>query len=352
MEYTIEKDIYGIKIRLRTKEFEFFKIAEDSMISFPSSIDANSPFDLDVRLISYNKYSFKTKINIKNENFHKLGTNVFYSDGDRFIFNDNDLYIEMINSDKLIINGIYNERFDRSIRNDLIYKNKIRYGLYMNLLRVMVYHPVFNLLEIKQNKHVIHSSLLEKDGKSICFVGYNGAGKTSIAYYLSKGYGYNLLSDNFNLYDGKFVYPFPETIRLSDESLNSMKIQQKDKSLFFTNGKKNYANVVNVWETKPIAFIFCHIGNSSKSTINQISNNRLVNWTQDMHDYIKEFHNYTFTAPSNYLNYKNSDDVIAKKRIDQLLEISSNVNCFEFISNNNLDYNNAAKEILNAISIK
>lgn len=348
-KFMIKKDVFGLRIRIMSEDRTFYEMAQNTLASFNKPIGENISYDLDVKFLGCNRYIRTIKKNFDKQEYSKLGTGLYFNKN-TFVWDSNEFFVEMKVGKSLQIKAHYNERLDRSIRSDFLFRKDIRIGLYQNILRVLVLHPIFYLLEKEQGKYVLHSSLVEKDGKSICFIGYNGAGKSSIAYYLSRNMEYNLLSDNFSFYDDNYLYALPETIRISKDSLLGMNINSVNNALYSTNGKINIKNEVKKLRTRPIAFVFCRIGTENKARLNQISNVKLVNWTISMHDYIKEFHNYSFAAALNHVDkMTKEDEILACKKVATLVNLTSEVPCFELINNNNFDFKNAAQEVLYGI---
>ena len=85
-------------------------------------------------------------------------------------------------------------------------------------MRWAIHFPVFSLLSLHQGKHIIHASALGKDNSALLFTGLNGVGKSTLAAYLATVYDFQFLSDNFALFDDQRIFPFPERLRLSQQS--------------------------------------------------------------------------------------------------------------------------------------
>lgn len=64
----------------------------------------------------------------------------------------------------------------------------------------------------------LHASSVEKKGMVFCFTGMNGAGKSTIAQLFCNA-GWKLFSDNYVLFKSGEVFKYPDTPRLSSQSL-------------------------------------------------------------------------------------------------------------------------------------
>ncbi len=80
---------------------------------------------------------------------------------------------------------------------------------------IVISEYLLEYLRQKQNICVIHSSAIYKNNKAILlFANLTGAGKTSLALYLNKKYGYKLFSDEKTLVDIKRIKLVGQTKKL------------------------------------------------------------------------------------------------------------------------------------------
>lgn len=103
-----------------------------------------------------------------------------------------------------------------------------RYENYQRSMRWGIHYPLFSLLELGQGKQLAHASALGCRGVGYLLMGLNGVGKSTLATYLSLNKGLQLLADNYVLYDERFIYPFPERLRLSRASLDHLGLRRED----------------------------------------------------------------------------------------------------------------------------
>lgn len=64
----------------------------------------------------------------------------------------------------------------------------------------------------------LHAASVEKQGEIYCFTGMNGAGKSTIAQLFCND-GWKLFSDNYVLFKAGKIFKYPDTPRLSSQSL-------------------------------------------------------------------------------------------------------------------------------------
>ena len=112
-----------------------------------------------------------------------------------------------------------------------------RFGRYQYAWRFLVHFPAFWLLGKLKGWEVDHGAAISKGDQALVLAGYDGSGKSTLAYYLCQHKGYAFLSDNFVLHDSKYVYVFPERIRLTDRSRAQLEIDREPSSSAFGKGR-------------------------------------------------------------------------------------------------------------------
>jgi hypothetical protein len=90
---------------------------------------------------------------------------------------------------------------------------------FFKLLRYLVHFPVAWHLERTRGWILVHASAVAVDGAAVLVAGPGGAGKTTTCVGLMARPGVRLLTENLLFTDGCHVFPLPEPIRLTDESL-------------------------------------------------------------------------------------------------------------------------------------
>lgn len=93
---------------------------------------------------------------------------------------------------------------------------------YQALMRLAVHFPMFHLLQ-DRGYSVLHASLASRGDEGVLFMGLNGSGKTTAA--LSLAPEMTLAADNFALFDGSRAFGYPELIRVSPETAESLHLE-------------------------------------------------------------------------------------------------------------------------------
>lgn len=86
------------------------------------------------------------------------------------------------------------------------------------------------------DKTMIHAGAVERDDKSLVFVGSGNVGKTSIVLNLLNTGNFNYLSDDWLIVDKEKSYPFPKPIHIFDYNLKNEEIAKKifgHKSIYY-----------------------------------------------------------------------------------------------------------------------
>ena len=172
------------------------------------------------------------------------------------------------------------------------------------LVRHYIIFPLFSLLQKKKNINILHASAVNIDGKGIIFSGLSGVGKSTLSIasvIMDKGL---FITDNYLLYDDSKIYPFPEWIRLNQESYKLTSVDEtgvvgKITRAFFYRYGRNYhqleSNVISP-PVKCTAFIQLFLGD--KFSANIISAEKAIDRTILNNAHVKEFPEH-YSAPTN-----------------------------------------------------
>ena len=163
---------------------------------------------------------------------------------------------------------------------------------YTRCMRWMIHFPIFSMLECFQKKRLVHACAVSKDEKAIVLAGLNKVGKSSLGHYIYAHFGFNYLSDNFLLTDGKFVYAFPEKERLSPDSVRKLKIHDASEQLVY--GKHHIAVDTQRIEVQATAEAVFIVGNNQEGAIESISRGEALGLLESLHRYLQEFPEFTF----------------------------------------------------------
>lgn len=259
INHPFSADVHGISVCIESNNYRFISFVETSMSYF--SIDSPDYRPMIRTTFDYNDYKgslldgagcriqnikglrrlnsiFQTVLqhltksqrkftrdydcsfNIKEkEDARKIGPEI-YVDGNSLAWKSREgieLNFEILNQSQLVVHAKYQEnraslQLKHGSDNDNYYNT-----LMQRVMRYSIYFPIFWLLKIKRGIILLHGGAVEKDGKTLVFIGLNQIGKSSLTIYFSNN-GYKFLSDNFLLVDSEGIFAFPDTIRLEQES--------------------------------------------------------------------------------------------------------------------------------------
>ena len=168
-----------------------------------------------------------------------------------------------------------------------------RYRNYQRSMRWMIHFPLFIMLEREQNKGLLHASAVSKNGKALIFFGPNKAGKSGLCLSLAAKHGYQVMTDNFLLYDFRAVYGFPERSRVSPEMLSHINLPWPHSN--YTVYKKYHMDIDEkqfALESMPNAFFFVRFGD--QLSLSPASRDNFTVRIQETHDDLAEFPAYSF----------------------------------------------------------
>ena len=162
--------------------------------------------------------------------------------------------------------------------------------VYQAMMRLCVHFPLFSLLQEK-GYSVLHASAVAKEGKAILFLGLNGAGKGTSALSLLPEL--NILADNFLLFDGDYIYGFPETIRISPQVAKSLHLDAGGDMVFGKLQKKNSLKLSEV-KAKAEKAIICRRG--EMTSWEEMDRNSALAYVEAADRFLHENQAYSYMA--------------------------------------------------------
>jgi hypothetical protein len=90
---------------------------------------------------------------------------------------------------------------------------------FFDLLRYLVLFPIAWHLERTRGWVLIHASAVATGARAALVAGPGGAGKTTTSVALAIRAGMTLVTENLLFWDGAHIFPVPEPVRLTEESL-------------------------------------------------------------------------------------------------------------------------------------
>ncbi len=102
---------------------------------------------------------------------------------------------------------------------------------FLHLTRIGIHFPVFSFLSANENVGIMHAAAVEKDSKPVVLAGYDGVGKSTLAIQLCLKNDFRCVADNFLLYDENCIYPFLESARLNEDSVQHLALSRVGKKI-------------------------------------------------------------------------------------------------------------------------
>jgi hypothetical protein len=188
------------------------------------------------------------------------------------------------------IRDAYNVFFARSFR-------AAREEKYLTLMRHSLHLPLFYLLQ-KQGYTLLHGSAVAKDKKAYLFIGANKVGKTTLALNLIYHHGFKFISDDFLAVKDDQLFAFPDRIRATSFTLDSLPPKtgmKMEKSSAYSKFHFDLPREKIEALTFPAKIFFVVTGKKTK--IEKIDpNKKVLNLIFAVHNHIHEFPEYSYLA--------------------------------------------------------
>lgn len=323
-------NFFGIETMVESDNQAFLDMAEGSLSFFREVNNKNTPLfknrKLRVRLLLNDRLDLEKAC----LGFSKIGTGAFINDKE-YLFGVGRLAIK-VTDDNGTLNVFACPRRFKNLKTSL--KTSLVYNFFQSkfdffpLIRILIFFPVFALLEQEKNIFLLHASAVEFNGKGIIFSGLNSVGKSMMALALTLDKGAKFLTDNFLLFGENRIYPFPEYIRLRDDAARLITNISKLQNPLTRRYGRNHYILGDKFIAEPLCPKILFIPQlSEKKNIRQISKDVAIDRLLLINDHVKEFQNYNFIGLINYARY--NDKSLYKKRIETLEKLLSEVSVYE-----------------------
>ena len=337
--------IYNIKASINCPDNNIRKFIEKSFFFFKKR--QNYKFQIKVNINLTDKKNFKNL----GEKINKIGNNVLL-DNNKLIFQNHGLIYEFVNQKrKISINvnkQIYNEIFSKS--KNIIKKVLFRTDSY-SIIRQSIILPIIWTLSRKFKIYSLHGGAASINNKGYIFSGLAGVAKSNLTLFMTIQNRFKFLSDNFLLFDSNFIYPFPEWIRIMDDSEKIMPELKRffEKKKLKRNNKNYYLLPNNLISrrVKPKIFLFTEIGN--KCELKKIKNDYTIKRILLSKDQVKEFPEQNYVALLDLLN--------REKKLNRDFELKTlkkflrKTNCFVFTINKNISIQENINFLINKTNV-
>jgi len=206
-------DVHGITIELRTKNGEYSEFVEENYSLFQTDSDINPDI-----IINFTREGMEYARK-KLPNHSHIGNNVYISK--QSIFWKNEFGFQILVENQQSATNVYayhQELLDGQRENE-------RYKNYQRCMRWTMHYPLFTLYQYNRGWNILHGAAVTNGHQTIAFCGLNKMGKSTLATYLCCEHDYDILTDNYLLYDREHMYAFPEVLRLGERSKNQFDVE-------------------------------------------------------------------------------------------------------------------------------
>ena len=176
------------------------------------------------------------------------------------------------------------------------------------------------------------------DGAGVVFSGMSSVGKSTLSIYAATSGRAKFITDNYLLYDSDKLYPFPEWIRLSDQTSSLLKANTEDidggiSKVFFRRYNRNYHTL----EKKVISdivnckyFLQVYLGN--KFSAKKISKEEMLEIVILNDTHVKEFPEHSLSGLTVFIL---GDKIGNNKKTEVLEKILSRSLSYEIVISKN-----------------
>jgi hypothetical protein len=322
--------IHNIKVSVRCPHEKVRKFIDKSFSFFKKT--QKNRFEINVNIELSEKKNFVQL----SKKINKIGNNIL-SNNNKILFQDHGLFYEVKKKKK----GIF-VTVNRQNKKDVFSKTKsiLRKILFnidnYSIIRQSIILPIIWVLSRKFNIHALHGGGTAINKKGYIFSGLAGVGKSNLTLFMTLKKGFNFLSDNYLLFDDKFIYPFPEWIRIIDDSKKIMpELKNFLKTETLKRNNKNYYLLHNneiSKKVKPKVFIFTEIGNGC--SFKKVKTNYAIKRILVSKNHVKEFPEHNFIGLLDLLY--NFEKLNQEKELITLKKFLKKTSCFIFTLNKNI----------------
>lgn len=275
-------DVHGVKIKISTKERKFAEFIKKNYSLFHGTLE--NSVDIEIRFSHQaGKYAQEESTN------HKLvGNNIYLSENSIYWENEFGFHILVEQSQKqLTIHGFHEELLKDQTPEE-------RYKNFQRCMRFTMHYPLFTLLQYNRSWNLLHGAAVTKNGSTVVLCGLNKVGKSTIATHLCRNHGYDILTDNFLLFDDRKIYAFPEVIRLGPKSAEEFDVPSLWDHTVYDKYHISPSTLGVATEATPDAFFILSQG--PQVTSEQIKPKNAWQCMQNLHSMLSEFPQHGYLA--------------------------------------------------------
>lgn len=273
-------DVYGVRVQLSTPMDEFTEFVSQNYSQFGTA--AREP---DIKVV----YSEQAGRDAEQR------TSNLRNAGGGLLFDSNVLYWENEYGFRVHLSYAKDGTVTvRSFHHDLLGKadEEERLKDFQRSMRWAIHFPVFTRLQYQRGWRLLHSSAVVKDGEALVFCGLNGVGKSTLAVYLARERGYELMTDNFLLVGDGTVFGFPEVVRLSPAAAERMDFDSVWDNPVYDKYHVDPETIGAELRATPAAFFLINRGNTLETQ--RVDSLRSWETMQNLHSYLGEFPEHSY----------------------------------------------------------
>jgi hypothetical protein len=285
----INIDTYGIRATLATPLLDFAEFVHGNYACFTCD-EVTDPHIL----VNYSAESGKEAGKARASLLH-VGGGVYIG--------EKELYWENEFGFKVLLRLNYRQYWSiQAFHGDLL-RNKSdeeRYQDFQRSMRWVLHFPIFTQLRLFQNKVLLHGAAVVKNKRALVFLGLNKVGKSTLVRYLiDKGFAF--MSDNFLFCEPDIIYGFPERLRLSEDSLERLKLDNFNKQRIYGKYHFSLGSENICLKAKPEACFIMTNGPAVKLSPLDAEQAGLI--VDAMHNFLQEFPQYSYFAFLPFLGF-------------------------------------------------
>lgn len=336
--------VHGISVNIHSQDTEFVRVVEQLLKPFIVS-EVSSP-NLEIHFEGYHVLQRSTPKGRDAYPYH-LGYTIHYTD-DELIFHNARLVVTVKWRDgspnRLCVKCSFYERPDHTLRRWFLRQSQYKQQNYENIVRYVVYYPIFWYLERFQSKLPLHGSAIERDGKVVIFTGINGSGKSTLAAYACLRGSFASFADNWVLFDRNKVYSFPDVVRLNRWSSEALRLDREPEG--FAHGKYHYQHDDISAARSGVPVLLFDLRFGTEISISELPLSVMLQRIEAQMRFLGESHQYTYLT---FLKYPLRERGLADTGVgdtgNMLAACMKNARCYQLTLGKNDSLNEVYAEI-------
>ena len=266
---------------------------ETEITDFANFVGANfAPFvankrgSFDIEVYVSQKEGERARAEAKNLN--RLGNGIRFSEDKIYWENEYGFHILVTNCGSIIrVRAFHDEFLTEQSRTE-------RSQNLQRCMRWTTHFPLFTHLQYRRGWELVHASAVSDGENTMAFCGLNNVGKSTLATYLCREHGYDILTDNFLLVGSHQIYAVPEVIRLNPGSLSRFELESIWDHPVYRKAHVAPLSLGMRFNAKPNAFFLMTRG--SRIEVNELDSRKAWQSIKHIHTVLGEFPQQNFMS--------------------------------------------------------